>query len=134
MHEHETDSEGRQICTTSGEKPSVTRQKQYEQGDTGQHDSYVVLCEEERKKGFVRPYRESYIHTGEEQQLVDDAGLDSHKVRTGGCGKLTRMGRALSETYARDPGFYSHTFCAYCNRHFPVSEFIWAVDDTQLGS
>ena len=28
------------------------------------------------------------------------------------------MGRALAETYARDPKFYSGTFCVNCGRHF----------------
>lgn len=31
---------------------------------TGQHTAYWVLSEEERKKGFVRPLRRSYIHVG----------------------------------------------------------------------
>jgi hypothetical protein len=38
------------------------------------------------------------------------------------------MGTALSETYARDPHFYSGTFCSHCKKHFPVGEdgeFVW---------
>lgn len=31
---------------------------------TGQHEAYWVLCEEERKKGFVRPVRRTYRHVG----------------------------------------------------------------------
>lgn len=30
----------------------------------GQHEAYWVLNEEERKKGFVRPVRRTYIHIG----------------------------------------------------------------------
>jgi hypothetical protein len=44
------------------------------------------------------------------------------------CGVVTRMGDKLSETYARDPSFYSGTFCAACGSHFPVGadgEFVW---------
>jgi hypothetical protein len=33
---------------------------------TGQQKGYVVLSEEERAKGFVRPVRRSYIHDGRE--------------------------------------------------------------------
>ncbi len=33
-------------------------------GPDGQHRSYWVLSEEERRKGFVRPYRDSYKHVG----------------------------------------------------------------------
>ncbi len=128
MHEHEIDHDGRQICTTSGEAPSKVRAEQTE--PAGQHKSYIVLCEEERKKGFVRPYRDAYKHVG---RLEDDE-FDGKMRRTGGCNSVTTMGRALSETYARDPNFYGATFCVTCNAHFPVAEFVWTADGLQVGS
>ena len=112
MHEHETDSDGRTLCTTSGEAPSKVRAEQVE--PAGQHKSYIVLCEEERRKGFVRPYRDAYKHAA--------------------CGTVTTMGRALSETYARDPSFYGATFCVRCNAHFPVAQFTWTADGEIVGS
>lgn len=38
-----------------------------------QNEVYLVLSEDERAKGFVRPYRDSYKHVGEQPQypLVD---------------------------------------------------------------
>lgn len=42
-----------------------------------------------------------------------------------GCGTLTTMGLSLAETYARDPNFYSGTFCCGCHAHFPLNEFVW---------
>ena len=69
---------------------------------TGMQNGYVVLSAEERAKGFVRPVRQVYVHET--------------------CGRETHMGLALSETYARDPYFYSGTFCAHCRAHFPVGE------------
>ena len=72
---------------------------------TGQQRAYVVLTPEERAKGFVKPVRRSYVH--------------------GTCGSLTTMGTALAETYARDPNFYSGTFCCVCREHFPLHEFKW---------
>lgn len=33
---------------------------------TGQHGAYWVLTEEERKKGFVRPVRTTYVHVGKQ--------------------------------------------------------------------
>jgi len=114
MHEHETDDEGRRICTTSGEAPSVVRAAQRAEGNTGQHVSYIVLCDEERAKGFVRPYRDRYQH------------------RT--CGCVTTMARSLSETYARDPTFYGTTFCTQCQAHFPVEQFAWSADGRPVGS
>lgn len=83
----------------------------------GQQRDYVVLSESERAKGFVRPYRDSYRHER--------------------CGAVTSMGRALSETYARDPDFYSGTFCATCRGHFPVGEdgeFTWTLDGKKVGT
>ena|SRR5687768_6755723 len=73
-----------------------------------QNDVYLVLSDEERAKGFVRPVRHAYIHTK--------------------CGSVSTMGTALAETYARDPKFYGATFCVACSMHRPVGpegEFIW---------
>jgi hypothetical protein len=100
------------LCTTDGRPPAEARASQT--NETGQHASYIVLCDAERAKGFVRPYRDRYKHET--------------------CGGVTTMGRALSETYARDPGFYGATFCCNCNAHHPVAEFVWTADGQQVGS
>lgn len=129
-----TDHKGQHMCTTNGEPVEKVRADQT--NETGQHKGYIVLCEAERKKGFVRPYRDAYKHLG---ALTDDVrssidGGPERPTRIGGCDGVTTMGRALSETYARDPGFYSHTFCVVCNAHFPVDQFTWAADGLQVGS
>lgn len=62
-----------------------------------QNEVYLVLSEEERAKGFVRPYRDAYRHLA--------------------CKTITTMGRALSETYARNPKFYGATYCCHCRMH-----------------
>lgn len=80
----------------------------------GQQLAYVVLSDEERAKGFIRPYRDSYVH----------------KV----CGVVTKMSRSISETYARDPFFYSGTFCVGCGKHLPLEQFVWDGTDEQVGS
>ena len=83
----------------------------------GQQQDYVVLAEEERAKGFVRPVRRSYRHLA--------------------CGTVTTMGLTLAETYARDPQFYSGTFCCGCRAHFPVGEegeFVWDGTDERVGT
>lgn len=100
------------LCTTNGKPVAEVRASQT--NETGQHDGYIVLCPDERAKGFVRPYRDRYKHST--------------------CGTVTTMGRDLSETYARDPKFYSHTFCVTCNRHLPVGEFTWSKDGEVVGS
>lgn len=84
---------------------------------TGQQKGYVVLSTDERAKGFVRPVRRSYVHER--------------------CGAVTTMGQALAETYARDPNFYSGTFCVGCRAHFPVGaggEFVWDGTGEKVGT
>ena len=116
------------LCTTNGKSVAEVRANQ--KNETGQHDGYVVLCPDERAKGFVRPYRDAYKHVG---KLVS-FGIPLLWKREGGCGSVTTMGRALSETYARDPTFYGATFCVHCNKHLPVAEFAWTADGAQVGS
>ena len=135
------------MCTTTGEPVEKVRAEQTEA--TGQHKGYIVLCPDERAKGFVRPYRDAYKHVGHLPNCQDykrpegvmggpclNCGRPQpeHVGRNGGCGSVTTMGRALSETYARDPSFYGATFCCSCNRHLPVAEFVWTADGAQVGS
>lgn len=80
----------------------------------GQQKGYVVLSAEERAKGFVRPVRRAYRHAT--------------------CGAVTTMAPSLAETYARDPGFYSGTFCTTCGSHFPLDQFVWDGTTEQVGS
>lgn len=116
------------IIKDAGGTPSVDRTKQTlsdgspvsddhrELQPNGQQKGYVVLSAEERARGFVRPVRQRYIHNK--------------------CGAATVMGRSIAETYARDPHFYSGTFCVACQNHFPVGkdgEFIWE-DGSKVGT
>lgn len=163
-----TDHKGQVMCATNGQ--SVEEVRRGQTNETGQHFGYIVLCEEERQKGFVRPYRDAYKHVGRSICAASvlppngnvgrwtvkvcnddfghegDCGIQTREVsadqfnainqshRVGGCGSVTTMGRALSETYARDPKFYGATFCCRCNRHLPVAEFVWTADGQQVGS
>ncbi len=77
---------------------------------------YLVLSDEERARGYVRPLRTSYRH------LV--------------CGFITTMSQPIAETYARSPRFYGATYCAACRMHRPVGpngEFEW-LDYEKVGS
>lgn len=77
-------------------------------GPDGMQEKYLVLSDEERAKGFVRPVRRSYQH------MV--------------CHTITTMGQVIAETYARNPFYYGGTYCAGCREHFPVGEtgyFVW---------
>jgi hypothetical protein len=83
-------------------------------GPTPQQQAYLILSEAQRKRGFVRPVRQSYQHTV--------------------CGTVTRMSLPLAETYARDPKFYGATYCVGCRRHVPVSECVWDGTSEVVGS
>lgn len=119
------------ICTTSGRSVEEVRADQTEA--EGQYKDYIVLCPDERAKGFVRPYRDKYIHVGVGGAEIDPDNPAKHGRKGNGCGVLTRMGRALSETYARNPKFYQRTFCCGCNEHLDVAEFVWE-DGEVVGS
>lgn len=143
-------STNQEVTTLSG-RP-ITGETTKIEPSTGMQKDYVVLTAEERAKGFVRPVRRSYIHTGirpkhpirmltdEEKEHYKEYGFIAYEEYpqnpgsslTGrywtraqlesGCGKVTTMGQELAETYARDPHFYGGTFCAHCRTHFPVGE------------
>jgi hypothetical protein len=156
-------------CTLSGDPPDPNYEGPAPQPidpTTGMHGDYYVLCEEERKKGFVRPLRFSYVHIGkrpkyqvrdltpEEKERYKEYGyvkfemypLGESKVTgsfwteaslNSGCGRTTTMAQAIAESYARNPSYYSATFCATCRAHFPVGEngeFVWAGTDERVGT
>ena len=86
-----------------------------------QAEVYLVLSEEERAKGFVRPVRRSYYHEV--------------------CGAITSMGQSIAETFARQPDFYGATYCVRCQMHTPVGadgKFLWVengrVTDLKVGT
>ena len=79
-----------------------------------QHEVYLVLSDEELAKGYVRPFRRTYKHLT--------------------CGATTTMGETLAATYARDPKFYSSTYCVHCQMHKAVDEFVWDGTNEKVGS
>ena len=104
---------GYQVGTvTDRDNPGLKRIK-----SNGQQESYLVLSEAERSKGFVLPVRQSYAHLK--------------------CGVVTRMSRDIAETYARDPKFYGGTFCSGCGGHYALIDgnakrtFAWIGADGQ---
>lgn len=131
--------------------------------ETGQHEAYWVLSEDERAKRFVRPLRTKYVHagirpkyptrelTGEKKTRYETQGYvlredypESEFPIVGrfwtqaqldsGCGTETVMGNAVAETYARDPKFYGSTFCVACKQHLPLEQFKWSGTEEIVGS
>lgn len=70
--------------------------------DDGQFENHPTIDEGE----FQQQPRDTYVHVE-------------------GCGQSTTMARDLAESVARDPGYYSKTFCAGCNGYVPVEEVEW---------
>lgn len=85
----------------------------------GQQETYLVLSDDERSKGFLMPVYRSYVHLK--------------------CGQRTSMGLALCETFARNPKFYGGTFCCACGSHFNLVDaegnrtFVWEGGDAFVG-
>lgn len=136
-------------------------------GDEGkempQADTYLVLSDEEKAKGFVRPVRKTYVHVGPQpkyplRDVTDDEQdryggeryvkfeeyPESESPATGrfwtqeeldnnGCGTATTMNPLIAETYAREPRFYGFTYCCRCGSHIAVKEFQWD-DGSTVGS
>lgn len=84
--------------------------------------------------GYVK-YEEYPPGDGPLGRLWTRADLDAAGK---GCGTVTTMGQALSETYARDPSFYGFTYCCGCRQHLPVGrdgEFTWIeADGSEAGN
>lgn len=100
------------VALTGGGDPTDPSYKELK--DNGQQKEYLVLSDEERAKGFIRPVRTSYVHKK--------------------CHALTRMSLEIAETYARNPKFYGATFCVGCKTHLPVDQFVWDGTDELVGS
>lgn len=107
------------MTTSDRNDPRLTRGVDTEPVD--QAEVYLVLSEEERAMGFVRPVRRTYVHVGS----------GTYPRSTAPCGGVaTSIGLAIAKTYARDPKFYGGTYCLGCRKHLPVGEFRW--DDGQV--
>lgn len=124
---------------------------------SGMQRKYLVLSADEIRKGYVKPWRNSYRHVGvrpqhptrpltaDEEARYSQYGYVMYEqyppgesalvgrfwtpaMLKSGCGTETKMGDQIAATYARDPFFYGGTFCVHCGRHFDLSEFVWLPD------
>lgn len=67
----------------------------------GQYENYPTIDE----GAFEQEPRDTYIHET--------------------CGSKTTMTGDLPESVARDPEWYTRTFCAGCGEHVPVEDVEW---------
>lgn len=95
--------------TTDPQDPRLSQER-----ENGLQEAYLVLSDEERAKGYVRPLRKTYIHMA--------------------CGAATTMATAIAETYAVNPSYYGATYCVGCRGHYPVGEFLWDGTNEIVGS
>lgn len=161
-----TKADDPRITTTDGAPPAPGLEDApapQPQKANGQNAAYWVLTKEERAKGFVRPLRDTYVHSGRRpKHPLRNLSPDERERHAGfgyvayeaypesaaplagrfwteadlksGCGAVTRMSREIAETYARDPAFYGSTFCVGCRAHLPVEEFVWDGTTEGVGS
>jgi NAD-dependent deacetylase len=109
---HPTFEQPKTSLTTDPSDPDLGRGSDSEK--VPQNKKYLVLSDEEKAKGYVRPVRTTYIHKS--------------------CGGVTQMGVSIAETYAREPKFYGATYCVHCSKHLPVDEFVWDGTEELVGS
>ena len=82
----------------------------------GQNECYLVLTEYERSKGFIRPYRDSYVHVGTLIERHEDGRL---------FGKLIRIDEPdypHNEYYTKENGWGG--YIAYPNGHHSIGKYI----------
>lgn len=75
-----------------------------EQQADGQYENYPTIGDGD----FVQSVQYTYVHEN--------------------CGKTTTMSDNIAESVARDPHYYTKTFCANCGEHVPVEDVHWKAD------
>lgn len=91
-------SESQVMITTDPTHPGLR-----ELQSNRQQIAYLVLPAEEIELGLIRPLRQSYQHVV--------------------CSSVTRIGLTIAQTFARQPSFYTQTFCVACREHFPLKKY-----------
>jgi len=141
--------------------PNDPRLKEAQKNVTGQHDIYLVLSDEERAKGFVRPYRDSYIHQGRKVETGEIIPLEiavadmsdyckTNYTKENGYAAFLKYpadrspltGKFLTQDEVdamRDRkeyagGCWTVTKMGGCNKHLPVGEFVWKGTNELVGS
>lgn len=138
-------------CTARGKlvKDTGTGAPTEQKLSDGQLADHYVLCPEDRAKGYVEPYRDSYIHVGiprpkyplreatdeeraqgyvkyepypeSDRPIVGRGWTQEQLDKVGkGCGQRTTMPASCAATYAVQPEYYGRTFCCGCGDYFPV--------------
>jgi hypothetical protein len=72
------------------------------------------LTQSEKDRGFFRPLRYRHVHKF--------------------CKKETLLSEMMAITYALDPKFNRATYCCHCLSYFPVSNFYWGEDNSDVGT
>jgi hypothetical protein len=93
------------------------------------------LTDEEKERYSDRNYVKYEEHGPDLYSAAVGRYWTQEQLDNKGCGQVTRMSRAIAETYARDPYFYGGTFCIGCGKHLPLEEFVWLDNpDQRVGS
>lgn len=103
----------------------------------GQRTKYPLrdLTDEEKERHTKWGYVKYEVYPESESPKLGKFWTQAQLDQVGnGCGTVTSMAQPIAETYARDPYFYGSTYCTHCQKHLPVSEFVWIDDGETVGS
>jgi hypothetical protein len=117
-------------CTIHGGDPEEVRKRQLEEGNSGQHSDYIILCEEERAKGFVRPVRRSYKHVGIRPQYPTRELTAEEKEQWSGDGVVAYEEYPECNCTPTAPGTLGHADT--CPRRRGLGRF-WTADELKSG-
>jgi len=108
-------------CTVKGEEPTMPASSPAPTAERladGQHADHWAMCPTElMTTPTKRPVRRDYLHSI--------------------CGGVTTAPVQCAETMARDPSYYTSTFCCTCRSYFSIGaagNFTWCDDGTKVGT
>lgn len=93
------EDKGMSGLTTNRNDPGINKEK-----PNGQYETYLILSDDERAKGFIRPVRTKYIHVGKKAE-------SNNALRSGGCGVVTTMALPIAEDMAHWPIRELYGYC-----------------------
>lgn len=89
----------------------------HEEQSNGQNKKYIVLSDEERAKGFIRPLRDSYIHVGKKVERDEGGRIIGRLIL------IDDPDCPVSEHYTKEKGYGG--YIAYPKEKHPlIGKFI----------
>lgn len=91
------------------------------------------LTQEEKERYGAFGYVKFETYPVERRPLLGRYLTEEEVFNKNACNRITTIHEKIARTYAKDPNFYSATYCVHCKKHRPLNEFIWIEKDGQDG-